>query len=577
MNLSRRGVLLGLVAGAFARNAKATLALKMRGKAHPIGPLIYQFGASALQGYGGIPTTETPGSSFTGSFAGFFTVDAQGHMVPAASGVVSSYGAAWTPPISSSFSIVGASGTAYPVVILPNAIFARPSPVAGHDDGDSSQLFVNKGNQLNKIFSLPGLLTEGGNVYLRDGHFNPSGNRNDFEIHSYYDGMTITIQSENVDTGLDPHTNPRLFHGALIGGLLISSSGADQKIVFRDIQFYHNNPTPGVSALVNHSSSGAARGIRFTNCFAGFGPDVSDARLGGSESGFVHYAFQASFIAVDHCRLKRVGVGINVIGDAARLGIATDNIIEEIILDAIDSDGVNVKIKDNLMFDFRGNSGRDGLHGDAIQLFGFQGDITYTGVSQEITGNYACDDNGVTKTQGISFFTNQTPIGGPPDPRAFARSIIEGNVSCLAGITGIQLSDINLPRVRFNLWFMDIARKTSSDYVQAIVNNDGGIANTSGGDFHHNAANTFGLSLMGSPGVTTPNASIGGTTPTNAQMDAAYPLLRAFLAGNVRTLAAFKAACVPANLLVASGGVKNADGTWDGPFKANGTKNDGLV
>jgi hypothetical protein len=527
--------------------------------APPPAPTNYNlnFGRLTKQGMGGYPTTETPHSALTGADALKFAIDADGYLVPAAAGVIS-YGSAWTAPVGASTVLTGASGTTYTVTLLANKAHARDH--AADDTQIQAYLAVNAG------------LTDGGWVLLRDGHINPSGGRNDLQLWPGYATFNLTLASETVDTGVDAYGNPRLHHGCKIGNLNMQAAAGDltqsMLLVIRDIWGYCDNPAFGQHAIFSQVFIGAISGLRITNCLAEFGPSVDPAWIGGAGIGVPIYGINVSWSTVDHCRVNNCGYGIGTVGSKTHAASCTNNIIHDIIVDFMNFGGINFTITDNWCFHARGNSVRDGLHGDCGQLQSTtDGDATVV-VAGTIKDNFAAFDLGVTKTQGWVFFGDNAISG------SYSGFVIQGNASVMCASTGAQLTQLDNVTYKWNLNILSRVHAVdpTTDYVSCIVN----PVYAGGGNLFGNVSNSFALANQTGGAVTSPNITLA---TTDAATDAALPNLRAYLNGSDRTLAGFKAALVPANRLVTATppGLKNVDGTWNGPFKGDGSKNDGLT
>jgi hypothetical protein len=127
--------------------------------------------------------------------------------------------------------------------------------------------------------------------------------------------------------------------------------------------------------------------------------------------------------------------------------------------------------------------------------------------------------------------------------------------------------------VKYNTFLCDVLADTTllDVTIYAIAGNSG-----ENGAFIGNVSNGFNVAAQTGTVTITPNPNRTLARTTGATFGA-YPNLPQVLGATMCNRAAMLSAARPADKLVASGGVKESDGVFNGAYFPNGALNDGSV
>ncbi len=481
-------------------------------------------------------------------------------------GASSTYGTAPPGSLNGPYTVVVTDGTVSSTVTIPivaNACGREMTSVANGGRWATDSMYTVDDHNADTPFGPPYtsqlnyytdifVLANNDHIVMRDGHLNPNDLTWGLAFNASYAGFSLTIESETVDSSLDPNGNANLKHGFKIGHLSLApaTTGLSYPVEFKNVQFTNDVAT---HSLLQHQFAGAIFGVKLTNCFVGFGASVTDTTIiNNNVNGVV-----CDSITISGCRITNVATAYAGRATTAHPSSITSTVFHHTFVDNMNIDGVGWTITDNLIFDACGPVLG---HPDCLQLNGFIGDNTNLAWAV-IKRNIAVIDT-VQNTQGIGFLTNQASAGD------FKGLDFENNLSVMCGLNGMQLTGMDSVTCKFNTVIGDTTRVATgvNFYTPGTPQGTGLTAD-------RNVSN--GANFSNQLGVVT-NTNAVTLTATTAAMNLMYPNLAAFLqGGGPVNPAVVMVAATPANLAVASGGAKQLDGTYSGAIKAGGVWNDG--
>ncbi|MDD1678683.1 MAG: hypothetical protein LUO93_05815, partial [Methanomicrobiales archaeon] len=488
------------------------------------------FGVNTLSGFGGAPSGQTPGSAVTGTGAEDWRIDAAGDLVPSGT-----YGAAKT------FSV--AAGGTYSLT------YADASTVTVHMQAAKAHITATATDTGSVNQLLTTLLTNrGGTIVGRDCYINPHSAL--WRVKVPATGLSaVTITSENPATGNDGNDNPNRGGGFNLGAItfdcgLFPEASGPVPVTFDSVTFICQDDAPHANFL--GYTSGAGYGISATKCLFQNADNVSFANV---NVGFDNRGGSSTFNYFK--RLKRGHTGGMLSGVAQT--VITDNIFEAMTSDANTISGQNFSILRNHAFNFLFATGG---HPDSCQHLGTTTrDLTNFGEVAYNTWVRNVGTPGTGDAQGDFFDDTISPF-------YIHGAHVHHEIMFLTAANCIVTTRFDGVTVN-NCTILSQLNSDSPSTASAGINIAGAI-NSSVTDCVSN-----GLSV-GS------NTSTRNTTL--ARSLAAYQLaLPNYVPGSnpgYVNRAAVLAAATPADLAVASGGLKNPDNTWRGALKHDGTYTD---
>jgi len=525
------------------------------------------FGAKTRSGAGAFLTTSGGGSTSSADWS----VDASGYIAATGTyGAYKAYGAssyALTLPDASASSIVLESGEA--------TVRALPT-----DSSGSSQLRTILGI----ASGANGALVLGDRVVCRTSDQQPS-NLNDMiaapaGLWAAGAGSRITVQSEEPATGNDADGHPRRGGGYRMGKLYLSGpAGVAYPLDFVDISFYTDAATPGTTTLGAYQNG---YGANFYRCLIACGPNVLPGSVNGTLTGF-NIPGSAVF---QECHFENLN-------DAVQVNAVGPLTVTHSVFKNLHSDGLKPTagpsgnlITDNFFTDWAPATGNNppatSAHPDTVQIL--------TGSTVEDWGSYLRNIS-IRGVGVLNLADAQGFYGNPGTGNTIGGIVCKNNIHFLTAGNQFDINAPIDPDVRFNTFITDPYANTSLSAANILTRAIGGAG--SGGTFTHNVvAGSIDASLQTGTTITTPNVQMGLATPPSAPQLAAYiaalqvmfPNFSGYTTpGTLKTRAAVLQLFTPADLAVASGGLKNPDGTFNGalfpatPGNPIGAWNDGTA
>ena len=517
----------------------------------------FNFGRLTLAGHGAaIPANSggviTSAAITSGTNSNHWQIASDGAITPSATGVAAGLSPSYT--LGCSYTNVDGSDTAIiTLTTLANAFTVTSTA------SDTSTSF-----QLRTLLNTAGTVDRGDTIYLRDGSYlNPAAEtwRIRPPLAGYSGTGRIIVRSETATAGLDSNGNDLRGGGAKIGALTFDAALSGDVAFPIDlyyVDFYFNTNTSRVNALAYASSSGSGVGAyycRFEN-----GPAVSDLYVNPAT------ACQVDRANIENCYIKRWGRGITGDSTTTEQSRVVNNIFEGMLSDAMTLAGENWYIHRNFGFNFQFYTG---AHPDWIQHTGAL--TASTGTIGTIEQNIGVRNQGPSTADAQGIFFDDTPA-----PYWIAGATVQNNINNLTAAQGISLVRFDGATVSYNTNLTAVGDPFGTGLEPSL--NMTILASTSiNSTFDRNvtiakslAANTDTNNLLISPrtlvqyNVAMPNY-VGGSNP------------------GYTTRTAVLEAMTPADLAVASGGFKNADGTFSGalfpatPGQTIGAWNDGTV
>lgn len=478
------------------------------------------------------------------------------------------YGGAWSSPAAGPYTVTVAeyrdaahtdptgNATVITVPIIANAAHARemtrvdrgctqvPCEVTNPDGGLTGTVSTTV-NQLN-VISTGTALVLGDTVYLRDGYFNPSCVEYRIRPLASYSGSgRITYVSETVDATV-ANQNGFKFCGAIKIDTTLSGD------ISLPLDFTHMwckiNALAGVNPCWNMSSTTAGRGLGYY-----FNRLSTDDGVTPKVEGIVTHGDAV----IDHNYVYRMEKALISSGNAT----VTWNIGEQLPDDFIDIGNCTNYVAFNFTFDWAGKSPN---HGDNIQ---------HNAANKSTTCDYGTIEKNIFILGNVAFNQGDPPqgifsreTGGTRN--TYTNAIIQNNFANIQNVNNVFLSGFNNPTIRWEGGIQQLNTGLPLASGSALVVSNGpDLPYGTGLTVTNVAFNTYNYANQIPP-----------QTITNAQTLAANVTAYGIALPNCtqgpnpgwKTRAAVIAACAPADVAVASGGLKNADGTFNWPwFPAN--------
>lgn len=508
------------------------------------------FGSKTRRGHGGDPLGYT-GAGYLGITGGntgsVWTIDNRNHLVPAGT-----YGAA-PPTFSGPYTLTiteysdsgkttatGASQTTT-VNMLANAAHVREMTTTV---GGVNQDATNR-SQLRSLLLLAtgvsGAVVLGDTIWCRDGHLNPNAIDMDFRIPAggwaAGSGSRITVRSETVDATTDANGHASGQHGFKIGALKASSTlsgDVEVPIDWRDIHFY-TNVAGSARPLLGFAT--VSYGMRTYNCRIEIGPAVTNPN---SVAGF---QFNSQAI-VEDCYFKGMSKAITHLGASQVRRCVGENLLEDFTQGGPLGDNV---YEDNFIFNPRFESGG---HGDNFQHTGAPDGTTIQGGS--IVRNISMRNDGPATAVTVQGAFLSQPQG---ETGIVENQVVRNNLFHNDMTNQIYMTRYNSPLVGENTCLTDFQAGSSGN--AAAILTETGFGGTDG-TWRNNVSNTINIA---SQGGTVVNSNNGTLDRDLTEYTTAFPnYTNTGLVNRAAALLAF----TPADLAVASGGMKNTDGTFRG-------------
>lgn len=411
------------------------------------------------------------------------------------------------------------------------------------------------------------ILTLGDTIYCRDGTLNPTGLNMTIRPAVSYSGTgVITIRSETVDTSLDANGIPNRMHGFRIGGLSFDTTVSGDVLIPYDFE----------DVWIDVGGS-LTTGIRYAN-ERGWGVSIDNSRLSAASTHTAPqsckgFELRGATAYVVHCTnttstnlSKAITVASSAVGGRTADAVIEDNYAYELFEDHIFDTGTATSIKRNFSRDYQ--YAGIGDHPDGIQHVHDTTDATTTYDGPIV-------ENNIIVTNSDASFD---PQGVFSDDSAAARTLtnvsFSKNIVICVHPNGVFMARMSGPTSQFNtalslVTVSSIGSLPAPTTVKVVV--PSGKAGTDG-TFNYNAANDVDVGAQGGTVVSTPNAEFA--TRTLAAYQVAFP---DYTETGLVSFETVMAALTPANVLVADGGCKNPDGTYNGAIGPDGDWNTGGV
>lgn len=478
----------------------------------------FDMGIRTRSGFGGIPLALPPASSITGTGASDFVINSEGELTPSGTyGAVKSF----SKTLGQTYTLTFSDASERVVTLTDEAHFTATLT-------DTASNF-----QLRTYLTTAGQL---GPLTGRDCLINPTRAYWRIRPPAAGYGAAIVVRSENPTSGNDPDGNPWRGGGCVIGALAFDPSQlAHIPVVFTDITF-HNDVDGPHSAFLSYTTT-TGSGISSVRCRYENASNVSFANLNNC------FTCRGATAQYNACVYARKGITGGITDPTLAALYPTyvdDNIASGMTADGVQMIGQNLYVRRN--HEYNALDSASGEHPDAAQHLGTQAqDFTLPLVVEENT----FVQNGGAWFQGI-FYSDTT------SPWWLTQVSIARNIY-LGALRGLTLTRGQNPSIKNNL----ILKTPGNPLGNAIFD----IATCTGADVDDNVCNTY---ILGSNSGTD-NLSIV------ASLAAYQTAMPAYSSGpDLKTRAATLAACTPANLVIASGGFKKANGAYVGPLNAAG-------
>jgi hypothetical protein len=453
--------------------------------------------------------------------------------------------------------------------IVPNAFTVREmTSVANGGRWVTDSMYTVDAANAHQIRTLAAgtILTLGDRIYGRDGTLNPTGLNMTIRPAVSYSGTgVITIQSETVDASVDANGIPNRMHGFKIGGLSFDAAVSGDVLMPFDFQDVWIDV--GGSLLT---------GIRYATS-SGWGVSIDNSRLNAAAthtnpSGCKGFELRGATAYVAHCTnttatnlSKAITVSSSVAGGRTAGAIIEDNYAYELYEDHITDTGTVSSIKRNFSRDY--NYAGIGDHPDGYQHI-------HDGLAPTTYDGPICENNIIVTNTTAAF----DPQGVFSDDSAAARFltnvVFSKNIVICVHPNGVFMARMNGPTSQFNTALSNvtvnaIGPNPAPTTVKVVV--PSGKAGTDG-TFNYNVANDVDVVSQAGTVVSTPNTEL--TTKTLAAYQVAFPN---YTEDGLVSFETVMAALTPADVLVADGGCKNPDGTYNGAIGPDGDWNTGGV
>lgn len=510
-----------------------------------LGRVTIDFGEKTKSGWGAFPLGLGAVTITGGADASDFTISS-GKLIPSGTKDAAKTFAA------STYALTLSNGETLRIRIVPKSITIAVETSDTRDDNQLQRALYQTGANAPKL---------GWDVWMRDGFHNPTS------AYFYIDipsagfaadiGTHVKVRSETVDYSLDGNGNPNNKHGGKIGPTTAYFDAAiDAKVLYLNTWHTTDVPSPPLT-LYSRGGSNPGWGISFQDGRVDAGPSVTapqdlwGLRLYGgcTVKGMV-------FTNIRH--------GINFFGSKTNGDcISEGNIFFEIYEDCHQTNGSNIKVRRNVAFNMKNYVG---AHGDFFQHIGAAAGVTDDGIV--IERNTVFRNNGVPG--GLDW---QHILIKDSAPTGRVTALIQNNVYYGTSAHGCSFGYAADIEVKYNTLLCDVLADTTLMDVTIYA-----IADFPGenGTFTGNVSNGFNVSAQTGTVISTPNPNRTLARTTTATFDA-YPNLPQTLGTTMCNRVAMLSAARPADKLVASGGVKESDGVFNGAYFPNGALNDGSV
>lgn len=504
---------------AFLTGPFLPLLVATQGGSGSSGSILVPFGIKTFGGYGGSPSGETTGATFSGAHGAKFAVDNVNQIVP-----VGAYRSAWTaPPLGGPYTITSnVTGLQYNITIHAG-MTAREKTVSP-TQADFSQGFGTPLNQItgytgdqgNGVTAASGNVVRGDTIWMRDGTFNPLslGWSARFPVAGSYTGAgQIVVRSYTVDSTNDAFGWPNRAHGFKIGrwGHNDQAGGGIQCLTYQDIDFFNQvvGAGGGTAGMLNFNTGFSfTSGVEVRNCGFHQPSSFSDLDIANSCSG-VNTLMPGC--VVDNCSMRYVRGAM--VGAPGMNGTTITNNFWYYIRDndylQLGQNSYNNTITDNFGFNAAPVTG---VHIDTTQCTGLvDGSTTHpfgTYARNIIVGGGTTGD-----TQGLFLSDNV-------DPSRWAGIDCRNNILVGDQVQRIALNNINDCSAQWNT----AIGSEGATFKPSLI----ACGNGTNATFTRNLGNSIAMTSGGLPqlGVLTlVPAAIGGKImpQTNAAMAADFP------------------------------------------------------
>lgn len=505
------------------------------------------FGVKTRRGHGGYPVNQTAASAITGTGASDWVINSAGKIAPSGT-----YGNAMTfsKAAGETYNLTLADGTPCNITLVANAAHCTSTA------SDTSTSF-----ELRTLLNTSGVIARGDTIYCRDDmNLNPT--LADWRIRpplaGYSGSGRVIVRGETPDLSTDSNGNLRRGGLARIGALVWDAAVSGDVLWPIDVYyltFYDDN-------------SGSSRCFAYTTA-SGFGLGAYYCRFETrSDVPLATANAKTAFVnrggTMHACYVKYFGIGTTggrATGDYTSTW--TSNIFENLTEDGIKLGGTNIIVEDNFGFNFLYYTG---AHPDWIQHLGTTtGSLSGLG---SIRRNIGVRNVGPTTGDAQGIFMDDTTA-----PYYISGATIENNICIFTSQNGIELSRFDGATVVRNtiLTANDNPFGTGLEpTLSMFVADDSGT--TINSTFDRNASSA--KSITGSGNTDTFNQTFGRA------VGAYSTAIPGFIGGSnpgYVTRAIVLAALKPADLAIASGGLRQADDTFSGALFPDGSWNDGAA
>lgn len=409
-------------------------------------------------------------------------------------------------------------------------------------------------------------------IWCRDGIFNPTSAdvRMRIKAGGYTGTGVITIRSDTVDSSVDQYGMPNRMHGAEMRRLNFDSTVSGDiyfPILLKDMWI---SSTLTTGTAMNYANLGW--GVCADNCrFAGdssiVAANLRGMLLRGSQTDVV-YATNNTFWNLSRSIFVDSSTGG---GGAGRTkgALIQDNDAYNLYEDNITDSGEGTIVEDNFARDWLYLG--PGPHPDGYQhIHDGVAPTTYDG--PKVRRNIWVTNTDLATYTFQAYFTDDTALARTLTNVEFTR-----NIGTCITTQGVVMARMTGPVAQYNTTLslvtpgVDLGGSTTP--VNTLVSVPSAPKNGTDGTFNYNVANGISVAPQTGTVVSTPNAplSSGGGATSYAT---AFP---DWAETGITSRALAMAACTPADVLVASGGVKNPDGTYNGAIGPDGDWNTGGV
>jgi len=497
-------------------------------------------------------------------------------------GASTTYGSAAPAVLNGPYTVVVTDGTYNSTVtvnIIANAFTIREMTASGANGGRwaTDSMYTVDGTATSGPTQLRTLLqnatlARGDTIWCRDGIFNPTSAevRMRIRVGGYSGSGMITIRSETVDASVDQYGMPNRRHGAEMRRLIFDDANltGDIYVPIR-LEDMWLSSTRTTEAVVTYADTDALWGVSAYNCrIAGDSSIVADSLRGITLRGS-----QTDVAYVQFCTLTNLGRGIVVqsstggVGGRTKGALIQDNDAYAMCEDFINDSGEATVVERNFARDWQWVG--VGAHPDAYQhVHDGASPTTYDG--PKVRYNIFVTNTDLATYTFQAYFTDDTALA-----RLLTNVEFKWNIGTCLTSHGVTMARLNGPVCQYNTTLslvtpgVDLNGDTTP--TNTIISVPGGGKNGTDGTFSYNAANSISVGPQTGTVVSTPNVALSSGGGATSYATA----LPNWAETGITSRALAKAALTPANVAVASGGLKETDNRYNGAIGPDGDWNTG--